>query len=166
MRPRVRLEGVRFGRLVAIKPGVNRGRFTTWVLVCDCGTTIEKLTKDLRIGDVVSCGCKKREQMKSRGAAHPAWLGGKREDRDGYVLIYAPDHRWPRNGGYVREHVLVMELHIGRRVNKNECVHHVDHDRKNNNLSNLKLMLRTEHSSDHAQENSPKRKRDGLGRYA
>ena len=99
------------------------------------------------------------------GENHPAWRGGFRYDRDGYIRTYAPDHPWPRRGGYVCEHVRVMELHIGRRLNKDECAHHIDGDKTNNRLNNLKLMDRGEHSSHHRKRDWHKRQRDELGRF-
>lgn len=63
------------------------------------------------------------------------------------------------------EHVVVMESLIGRRLYYNECVHHVDHDKTNNNPENLQLMTRSEHAKLHAKENSGSRKRDNKGRY-
>ena len=80
---------------------------------------------------------------------HPCWKGGQIIDRDGYVKTWAPDHPWPRKG-YLREHIRVIELSIGRRIFPNECVHHKDHDRKNNAIENLELMNRGEHSQIHS----------------
>ena len=60
---------------------------------------------------------------------HPCWKGGKIVDRDGYIQTWAPEHPWPRKG-YLREHIRVMELSIGRRILANEIVHHINHDRK------------------------------------
>ena len=96
---------------------------------------------------------------------HPKWKGGRRHDRDGYVLVYAPDHEWPRKGGYVREHILVMERHLGRRLTAGECVHHRDHDRKNNDLSNLEVVMREAHSKEHRVKDVHRFKRDNKGRF-
>lgn len=63
------------------------------------------------------------------------------------------------------EHVVVIEGAIGRRLHSNECVHHIDHNKCNNNLSNLKLMTRSEHSSLHAKESSDSRERHKNGRF-
>lgn len=46
-------------------------------------------------------------------------------------------------------HVVLMEQKIGRRLYSYECVHHIDHDKTNNDLSNLQLMTRSEHSLYH-----------------
>ena len=87
-------------------------------------------------------------------------------DKDGYLKRYAPDHPWPRKGGYVREHVRIMELHIGRRLKPNEVVHHVDHVRSNNDLKNLELLTKSEHSRLHRFEDTSRRKRDASGKFA
>ncbi len=85
-----------------------------------------------------------------RGPDHPAWKGGISTDRDGYTIRYDPDHPYgARSGGYVREHIRVMELHIGRRITRDEVVHHKDNDILNNDISNLKLMSWSEHSKLH-----------------
>ena len=50
------------------------------------------------------------------------------------------------------EHRLIMEQHIGRSLEKNEVVHHVDGDKSNNHISNLRLMTDKEHRSIHCKE--------------
>ena len=87
-------------------------------------------------------------------------------DRDGYIKTYAPDHPWPRKGGYIRENIRVMELHIGRRITRGEAVHHVDHDRTNNRLGNLALLSHSEHSKLHRASDIHRRERDAKGRFA
>jgi hypothetical protein len=46
-------------------------------------------------------------------------------------------------------HVVSMEEHIGRRIVPGECVHHIDGDKQNNDLSNLRLMTISEHTRLH-----------------
>jgi hypothetical protein len=101
-----------------------------------------------------------------KGSDHPAWKGGRTIDRDGYVRLYKPDHPWPRRGGYVLEHVVVMELAIGRRLEPDETVHHKDHDRQNNDLANLEIRRRGEHSSHHRKLDVHRRERDSRGRFS
>lgn len=101
-----------------------------------------------------------------RGPAHPAWKGGTRIDRDGYLKRYAPDHPWPRKGGYIGEHVRVMELSIGRRIASGEVVHHKDHDRQNNAIENLELIPAGAHSRHHRSLDVGLRTRDDRGRFS
>jgi len=46
-------------------------------------------------------------------------------------------------------HVIIKEKEIGRRLFHNECVHHIDQCKTNNDLSNLQLMTKSEHSRLH-----------------
>jgi hypothetical protein len=126
-----------------------------------CGVRKNRAAKLCR-----ACTVPNKSLLGRTGEAHPAWRGGQREDADGYLRTYAPDHPWPRRGGYVYEHVRVMELHLGRRLGPDEVVHHIDHDRKNNGLSNLVVLERGEHSSHHRELDHVFRDRDSLGRFA
>lgn len=49
------------------------------------------------------------------------------------------------------EHQLVMECLIGRHLNANECVHHINFIRDDNRKENLELMTISEHMSLHSQ---------------
>lgn len=78
--------------------------------------------------------------------ANPAWRGGRKVRKDGYVLVIAPEgyHNPISSGkgktGYVLEHRLVMEQHLGRYLEPHEVIHHIDGDPTNNNIENLQLF--------------------------
>lgn len=74
---------------------------------------------------------------------HPKWKGGK-EVRNGYVWIWCPEHPLAHRNK-IAEHRLVMEKHIGRYLEIDEIVHHIDGNKQNNNISNLQLMTASEH---------------------
>lgn len=112
-----------------------------------------------------ACSPPQKPLLGKKGAAHPAWRGGREIDRDGYVRLYAPDHPWPRRNGYVLEHVAVMELHLGRRITTTETVHHKDENRQHNKLGNLELMRRGAHSRLHRLQDTHRRRRVH-GRFA
>lgn len=52
---------------------------------------------------------------------------------------------------YRKEHMLVMEKHIGRPLKPNEIIHHIDGNKLNNNIENLLLLSSSkEHRDIHA----------------
>lgn len=69
-------------------------------------------------------------------------------DKRGYVLIWFQDH--PRSvNGYVREHILVMERHIGRHLEPNEIIHHKNGIKNDNRIENLEIMDVAQHHKMH-----------------
>jgi hypothetical protein len=65
---------------------------------------------------------------------HPRWNGGFKFDQDGYRSIRIA----PRK--YVREHRFIMEQFLGRKLSQKEHVHHIDGDKLNNSIENLRLF--------------------------
>ena len=59
---------------------------------------------------------------------------------DGYVREYQPDNPNCYANGYVLQHRLVMEKHLGRYLEPEEIVHHEDGCPDNNSLLNLELF--------------------------
>ena len=115
------------------------------------------------------------------GEGHPDWKGGRIVDRNGYVFLFRPEHpecirvnemrRLKANGGYYRkekyiqEHRLVMEEHLGRYLNPNEVVHHLNGQRADNRLSNLVLFQsNAEHLKVDLKGRCPKWSEDGKWR--
>jgi hypothetical protein len=81
-----------------------------------------------------------RLPAKARVEHNHFWRGGRIVDSDGYVLVHVPAHPHTNHSGYVREHRLVMEQHLGRYLSPEEVVDHRDNDPSNNALSNLRLF--------------------------
>lgn len=79
---------------------------------------------------------------------------GSYKSKDGYVLIYCPEHPFAKQRGtYVMEHRLVMEKHIGRYLTPQEHVHHINEVRDDNRIENLKLCANnTEHKKEHRKQ--------------
>jgi hypothetical protein len=85
-----------------------------------------------------------------RGTKSYNWKGGKKKTAKGYVMILNKKHpRANNNGGYVFEHILIMEKHIGRHLKENEVVHHINGIKDDNRIENLELMDFGEHTKLH-----------------
>lgn len=78
------------------------------------------------------------------------WKGGKKVDNFGYTLIWVPvKERKGRKTCYMREHRILMERKLKRKLKFNELVHHKNHNIKDNRLSNLEVISRSKHSKFH-----------------
>ena len=63
----------------------------------------------------------------------------------GYRLLYAPLYPNARKDGYICEHRYIMEQHIGRQLEKDEFVHHLNGIRYDNRIENLAIVNKHNH---------------------
>lgn len=96
-------------------------------------TTVERWIREM--GDVHTQRTGPRD-----GPGHPCWKGGRNIDKDGYVLVWAPDDPMARLNGYVLEHRLVMARLLGRSLLESEVVHHKNGCKTDNSPENLELF--------------------------
>ena len=54
-----------------------------------------------------------------------------------------------RNNGWFLQHHVVIEKHLGRKLNKDEAVHHINGIKTDNNIDNLIVMNHGEHTRLH-----------------
>ena len=68
--------------------------------------------------------CRKAVKRDQFGEKNSSWKGGRHTNQRGYVLLKKPEHPCASKNGWIFEHRFVMELHIGRYLTSQECVHH------------------------------------------
>jgi len=83
---------------------------------------------------------------------HPNWKGGIRHGHDGGYIRYT-------DGKYI--HRAVMEEKLGRKLLKDEFIHHINGDPSDNRIENLELTNNSNHRSTHIKNQS----RDCCGRF-
>jgi hypothetical protein len=68
----------------------------------------------------------------------------QKRDTNGYISILT-------DSGWKKEHVWVIEQFLKRSLNDNECVHHINGIKTDNNIFNLCLFTHSQHAHFHIQ---------------
>ena len=80
------ISGKKFGRLQVLRIYTERDKGVRWVCRCDCGKEIVASGIKLRSGQVKSCGCLSRNQLKDRVFGHLTVLRELQERKRGHIL--------------------------------------------------------------------------------
>ena len=104
----------------------------------------KKVSKSM-LGVRKSISHRKNISRSKVGKLNPMYKKGYTIDSRGYKLVLIPRHPDANFNGRVLEHRLVMEKKLGRRLSKEDIIHHIDFNPRNNKVSNLYLMTRATH---------------------
>lgn len=104
-------------------------------------------------------------QLKEGDALMPFYrkdlINTKTDDGSGYRWIYTNHSDEGRRPGWIAEHILIAEWSQGRRLEKDEVVHHINFIKNDNDPRNLVIMKRDDHLSYHQSILNEQRKREG-----
>lgn len=118
--------------------------------------------------NICSVICRQKNNAKGRNGQKTGVQSKQYKPRltkDGYFRMYSGKHPYSNGRKEIHVHVMVMEKHIGRALQADECVHHINGIKTDNRLENLELMKHAEHSREHSIELTKTRHRV-RGRYA
>lgn len=92
-------------------------------------------------GNEIACSRKCMGVLKT-GKSNARYTGQKRIYSNGYVFV-------PTGIPYkksIREHILIAEERLGRKLKRGEVVHHIDCDKSNNRFGNLLICTQSYHA--------------------
>src|SRR5437588_7804669 len=118
-----------------------------------CGATFQTYPSALKRGEGTYCSRRCSNPARGRaGVANGNWKGGRFKRSDGYIAVAVG------GGEYRLEHDLVVERRIGRRLRRDEQVHHRNGIRDDNRDENLELHTISSHISErHPSQRQPSR---------
>ena len=87
---------------------------------------------------------KNKIKLSRIGMRAPNWKGGRIIDDKGYCRVWNKEKK-----DYVKEHRMIMEQYLHRKLEKLEIVHHKNGIRNDNRIENLELLTRATHHSGH-----------------
>lgn len=127
----------------------HRGGNTTYYLdkpCAQCGKIIgEKQNKNQTFCSLKCSGLSKKKFLDIPECLNSA--SRKIDKNIGYIRVYAPMHNEANTWGYVYEHRLIAEEKIlGRKLAKDEIVHHKNGKRWDNRVVNLEVMNKADHA--------------------
>lgn len=135
--------GVHCSRSCAAVTSNAKHRTPLIVLCRTCGKEVR--CKPNRVknakNNFCSPACRSEFRKTERGAMWSTWKGGRFLNKaTGYMYVCHPTKRKSDGSrALILEHRLIMEQHVGRPLKRHEHVHHIDGDKMNNALSNLRL---------------------------
>lgn len=103
-----------------------------------------------------------RSRLTEAGMKSDSYHKGGIRTWSGYIKLHRPNHPRADAKGYVHEHTLVMEEHLGRFLADNELVHHRNEVKNDNRLENLELMDKWEHKSHHSSQPRPNARKNKI----
>lgn len=134
----------------------NAVRSTQWnkyaISHCDvCGNTCPKRldSKPSRTYCTLICHSKMQREMNRRSKYQDNNGWRTKDSYHGYMVKRIWDNPFFTQGEWATQHRYNMAMLLGRKLLKSEVVHHIDMNKRNNNINNLWLCNSSQHQIAH-----------------
>jgi hypothetical protein len=122
------------------KPAWNKGKRQYTEHVCEgCQKHFRRVKGSSYTGRFCSMKCKAKVM---HGGHHPNWRGGRWQVKAGYMMV-----KCPLRNRYNHEHHVIGERVLGRKMKRDELVHHLNADKSDNDNRNLLICTIGYHRS-------------------
>lgn len=118
--------------------------FKPWLLGfcnCGCGEPLNRLVN--KQGKIIKyIQYHNIKELRYYGSDNNNFSGYRKRGGHGnkYWKLFRPDHPTSDKFGFIYEHRFVMEQHLGRLLDPNEVVHHINGVKDDNRIENLELI--------------------------
>lgn len=125
----------------------NRCKDRNFLIQCKCG----------RCEDIISSRDERGRKVNYKRFHHANWKGG-RYKYDNYWFIRLPNYFSSYANGYTLEHVYIFQEHYKCCMLPWGDIHHIDGNTDNNQIFNLKAMMKKDHTILHKTKDKSDRK--------
>lgn len=124
------------------------GNSTKMKIVCKCGKEVERRPCLVKSGRAKYCSqkCKYKYRVRPTGLKYKTTMINK-----GWFKFKGGgiDEKGYRRIKKRREHIMVMEKYLGRKLYPYEVIHHLNGNRQDNRIENLSVIPKKEHDNYH-----------------
>jgi len=129
------------------RAGVERRTLSEAITLSHARPSVRQKMSATRLGMALPESAKAKLRLRT-GSKNSNWTGGVTRSSSGYLKYTSSPKNGDRAGRFV--HAVVAEEYYGRPVRAGEHVHHIDHDKSNNDPLNLVILSASAHIRYHA----------------
>ena len=82
----------------------------------------------------------------------PHYKGGRQKTGNGYIQIVMPNHPNADKRGRILEHRYIIEQYLGRPLTRNEYIDHINGDKTDNRIENLRICNQSQNLSNRGKQ--------------